>query len=110
MMRDTKEPNYIKVNLPPDKEWYKHGAGEGCWFIVDDKTKAAHDQDATGGGFYGVLDNDSLYYPGLMHGERLPIEMRGARRPVVPIEALQKWKARPVNEVIAEYMAQSNEQ
>ena len=54
----------------------------------------------------------SLGNPGLMHGERLPIEMRGKRAPVVPIEALQKWKARPVEEVLAEYaeyMAENNE-
>ena len=39
-----KEPNLIKVNLPPDEDAYKHGYGEGCFFIVDDATKAAHDQ------------------------------------------------------------------
>ena len=107
-----KEPNLIKVMVPPNKEWYEYGAGEGCWFIVDDRTKAAYDLDAIGGEFYGILDNDSYYYPGLMHGERLPIEMRGKRASVVPIEALQKWKARPVEEVLAEYaeyMAENNE-
>ena len=99
-----KEPNLIKVNIPPDREWYERGNGEGCFFIVDDRTKEAYDRDETGGGFVGILDNDSLYYPGLMHGEQLPIEMRGKKRPVVPIDALSKWKARPVEEVLAEYM------
>ena len=98
-----KEPNFIKVNLPPDEEAYKYGYGEGCFFIVDDETKEAYDRDAEDGEYYGILDNDSFYYPGLNHGERLPIEMRGEKRPVVPIDALKKWKARPVKEVIEEY-------
>ena len=83
--------NYIKANLPGTSADYENGNGEGCFFIVDDATKAAHDRDATGGGFFGILDNDSYYYPGLKHGERLPLEMRGDRRPVVPLEALQRW-------------------
>ena len=88
-----KEPNFIKVNLPQDEEAYKDGRGEGCFFIVDDRTKEAHDSDATEGEYFGILDNDSCYYPGLNHGERLPIEMRGDRRPVVPISALNEWVA-----------------
>lgn len=97
-----KEPNFIKAILPPNEDCYKCGNGEGCWFIVDDRTKTAYDLDATGGTFYGILDNDSIYYPDLKHGERLPLEMRGNRAPVVPIEALKKWKAQPVNEEIEE--------
>ena len=94
-----KEPNFIKVNLPPTMEDYERGSGEGCFFIVDDRTKAAHDLDATGGEFFGILDNNSLYYKGLEHGERLPIEMRGKQRPIVPIEALSKWEVRTPEEI-----------
>lgn len=94
-----KEPNFIKVNLPPTMEDYERGNGEGCFFIVDDETKAAYDQDATGGEFFGILDNNSLYYKGLKHGERLRIEMRGAKRPVVPLEALSKWEVRTPEEI-----------
>ena len=100
-----KEPNYIKAMIPPDIGSYNHGCGEGCFFIVDDRTKTAYDLNATGGGFFGILANDSLYYPGLKYGERLPIEMRGSRAPVVPLEALEKWKVRTPEEVIAEYNA-----
>ena len=85
--------------IPPDMEAYKHGFGEGCFFIVDDRTKTAYDLNATGGGFFGILDNNSLYYKGLKHGERLPLEMRGDRAPVVPIEALSKWEVRTPEEV-----------
>lgn len=98
-----KEPNFIKANIPPTKEHYEAGAGEGCFFIVDDRTKTAYDLNATGGGFFGILDNDSLYYPGLKHGERLPLEMRGDCRPVVPFEALSKWKAKSPEEVHKQY-------
>lgn len=96
---DPEDLNFIKVMIPPDMEAYKHGFGEGCFFIVDDRTKTAYDLNATGGGFFGILDNNSLYYKGLKHGERLPLEMRGDRAPVVPIEALSKWEVRTPEEV-----------
>ncbi len=98
-----KEPILIKANIPPSEEAYKNGYGEGCFFIVDEETKAAYDQDATGGEYFGILDNDSLYFPGLKHGERLPLEMRGTKRPIVPFEALSKWKPKPVEEVLRQY-------
>lgn len=94
-----KEPNFIKAMIPPSEEYYKHGAGEGCFFIVDDRTKTAYDLNATGGGFFGILDNNSMYYKGLKCGERLPLEMRGDRAPVVPIEALSKWEVRTPEEI-----------
>ena len=97
--QNPEDLNFIKVMIPPDEEAYKHGAGEGCFFIVDDRTKTAYDLNATGGGFFGILDNNSLYYKGLKHGERLPLEMRGDRAPVVPIEALSKWEVRTPEEV-----------
>ena len=97
------EPNYIKANIPPTEEDYQIGNGEGCFFIVDDRAKAAYDTDEAGTMYEGILANDSLYYPGLNCGEKLPLEMRGSKRPVVPLEALKKWKARPVNEVLTEY-------
>lgn len=85
---------YIKANLPATEDAYRAGTGEGCYFIVDAATKAAHDSDTEGGGYSGILDNDSAYYPGLMHGERLPLEMRGLYRPVVPFSALEPWRGK----------------
>ena len=84
--------NIIKANLPTTPEEYKTGNGEGCFFIVDDRTKEAYDNDEESGTYIGILDNDSFYYPGLRHGRRLPLEMRGANRPVVPLEALRPWR------------------
>ena len=81
--------NLIKCNLPRTPEAYEVGNGEGCFFLVDDKTKEAHDNDATEGTFFGILDNDSFDYPNLKHGVLLPLEMRGDKRPVVPLEVLQ---------------------
>lgn len=82
--------NLIKGNLTYTKESYEYSAGEGVWFIVDDETKAAYDADESGGAYEGVLANDSLYYIGLNHGVILPLEMRGNRRPVVPVEWLKE--------------------
>ena len=73
---------YIKVNLPLTEQDYLAGNGEGVWVLVDRKTKQAHDDDASGGSYVGILDNDSCYYPGLNAGALIPLEMRGACRPV----------------------------
>ena len=73
---------HIKVNLPLTEQDYLDGNGEGVWVLVDLKTKQAHDMDAEGGGYLGILDNDSCYYPGLNAGQLIPFEMRGSVRPV----------------------------
>ena len=73
---------YIKVNLPLTEQDYLAGNGEGVWVLVDPKTKQAHDTDATGGGYVGILDNDSCYYPGLNAGQLIPFELHGSYRPV----------------------------
>ena len=73
---------HIKVNLPLTEQDYLAGNGEGVWVLVDPETKKAHNTDATGRGYVGILDNDSFCYPGLNHGELLPFEMRGEHRPV----------------------------
>lgn len=44
--------------------------------------------DARGGFYFGILDNDSCYWPGLNHGAVIPFEMRGDKRPVAPYEWL----------------------
>lgn len=76
--------NEIKVNLPASQEAFESGNGEGVWVIVSDEVKAAHDNDETGIVCEGILDNDSIYYPSLLHGEAIPFELRGDCRPVTP--------------------------
>lgn len=73
---------YIQVNLPLTGQDYMTGNGEGVWVLVDLETKRAYDADAEGAGYVGILDNDSVYYPGLNHGTELPFELRGVFRPV----------------------------
>ncbi len=81
-MDKTSMTEYIQVNLPLTEQDYASGNGEGVWVLVDPETKKAYDQDITGKGYIGILDNDSCYYPGLNAGELLPFEMRGEYRPV----------------------------
>lgn len=81
---------FIKANLTCSQEAYIHGAGEGCFFIVSEDVKAAYDNDEAGTTYTGILDNDSCYFKGLYHGEELPLEMRGEKRPVVPYDYLIK--------------------
>lgn len=80
---------YIKVNIPLTEENYLSGNGEGVWVEVDEVTRAAYDNDATGGRYHGILANDSLYYPGLGCGDEIEFEMRGDRRPVVSLDFLE---------------------
>jgi hypothetical protein len=79
---------HIKVNLPDSPEAYKNGNGEGVWVLVNEDVKRAYDTDEAGTTYEGILDNDSIYYPELMHGVVIPIEMRGNNRPVTPYEWL----------------------
>lgn len=85
---------YIKINLSLTKEDYMIGSGEGVWVLVDLKTKRDYDEDATGGGYVGKLDNNSIYYPGLNAGELIPFEMRGALRPVADFHSFLSKRAR----------------
>ena len=58
----------IRINLPLSGWDYAFGIGEAAWAIVDPETKEAHDADAEGEGYSGVLKADSAYYPGLKAG------------------------------------------
>lgn len=79
---------YIKVNLPATEEAYINGNGDGVFMLVSEEVKKAYDSDENGTIYKGILDNDSIYYNGLYHGEELIIEMRGDKRPVVPYNYL----------------------
>lgn len=81
-MDKSRMTEHIKVNFPPTAEDFASGNGEGMWVLVDPETKAAHDADATGGSYAGILDNDSIYFPGLGHGDAVRFEMRGEYLPV----------------------------
>ena len=77
--------HHIKVNLPETEEEYIDGNGEGVWVLVDDDTYNRYQLDDFDAGTYvGILDNDSVYYPHMVHGMAVVIEMRGDHRPVVP--------------------------
>lgn len=81
---------YIKVNLPASQEAYDRGNGEGVWCLVTEDVKKAYDADEVGTSYTAILDNDSVYYPKLVHGTKIPIEMRGEYRPVVSYKWLIK--------------------
>ena len=66
-----------------------NGAWEDCTPMVKvnntwKDVKKAYDTDEEGTSYTAILDNDSVYYPALIHGTEIPIEMRGENRPVVP--------------------------
>lgn len=74
---------YIKVNLPDSPEAESAGNGEGVFVLVNEEVKRAYDADEAGTTYSGILDNDSIYYPELLHGTPIKFEMRGEYRPVV---------------------------
>ena len=88
----------IKVNLPPCEEMEQHSAGEGCFVLVTPEVKKAYDEDESGTSYEGVLNNDSLYFPGLMHGTIIPFEMRGEKRPIVRFNWLLENYGEPAPE------------
>ena len=81
-MDKRKMTKYIKVNFPLTAEDFASGNGEGMFVLVDQKTKNAYDKDISGGRWVGILDNDSIYFPGLKAGAIVQFEMRGENRPV----------------------------
>jgi len=84
---EEKGMKYIKINIPENEESYNSGNGEGVWVLVDAKAKKAYHTDEEGTSYSGILDNDSIFYSGLVAGVIIPFEMRGDKRPVVPF----KW-------------------
>lgn len=82
--------HHIKVNIPTTEEEYEKGHGEGCWFLVNEETKKAYEEDVEGGTYNGILDNEPIEHPMLKLGDLLPIEMRGKKRPVVSLKELKK--------------------
>ena len=76
---------HIKVNLPFNEDAEKQSYGEGVFCLVYEDAKRAYDADENGTIYEGFIDNDSLYYPELKHGFKVPIKMQGAElRPIVP--------------------------
>lgn len=94
----AKYTEYIKANLPASLDDEKQGAGEGVFVLVDPTTKRAYDTDEAGTKYKGILDNDSLYYPGLKQGTVLSFEMRGEKRPVVSFNWLVENYGNPAPE------------
>ena len=74
--------DHIRVNLPETHEDEATGNGEGCWALVSHEVKAAYDSNETGGDYFGILDNDSIYYPGIDHGAIILFTLRGTGRAI----------------------------
>ena len=87
-LKEFEALEHIKANLPANQTSYEEGSGEGVFILVTPEVKAAYDNNETGGNYEGILDNDSMYYPELKHGARIPLEMRGNNRPVCPLNWL----------------------
>ena len=81
---------YIKVNLPANQEAYNSGNGEGVWCLVTEEVKKAHDADEEDTSYTAIIDNDSVYYPKLVHGTEIPIEMRGKKQTSSTIRLVNK--------------------
>ena len=74
--------DHIRVNLPATPEDEGTGNGEGCWALVTSEAKAAYDSNETGGEYFGILDNDSIFYPSIDHGAIILLSLRGPDRAI----------------------------
>ncbi len=82
----------IKVNLPKNAKEFDAGLGEGVWAEIDDAAAKAYEEDAVGGKYIGILQNDSIQYPGLKVGAEITFELRGNNRPIAILEQRSsKW-------------------
>ena len=83
---------HIKANLPTSQEGDKQGNGEGVFVLIDEETKKAYNNDQAGGLYTAILDNDSIEWPELKPGTRIPLTLRGTFRPVVPFSWLENYR------------------
>ena len=66
---------HIKVNLPSNEKSYLSGNGEGCWVLVNEDAFKAYENDENSTTYNGILDNDSIYYPGLLAGTKYRLKL-----------------------------------
>ncbi|OPY58710.1 MAG: hypothetical protein A4E55_00765 [Pelotomaculum sp. PtaU1.Bin035] len=92
----------IKVYLPACEDEYLTGFGESVKCLVDQETKKLIDKNITGRVALAMLQNDSLYYPGLIAGEVVAIELRGPGPPIAIFEELV-WRFGGVAEKAREF-------
>ena len=81
-MEQSKRWTLIKVNFPRSARDLEDGSGEGMWVIIDPESKDIYDADTEGDIITGILDNDSMDNPDLVHGTPILCETRGYHRPV----------------------------
>ena len=81
---------HVKVNFPYDEAGFEHGNGEGMFVIVTDEVHAeVMDDSSRGVRLRGILDNDSIDRPFLVHGLEVEFVTRGEFRPVALMEGLE---------------------
>jgi hypothetical protein len=91
----------IEVNIPYTEAMYRSGHGERVWLEVDRETAKAYDNDETGVGYFGIMRNNSRYFPELRFLDVVPFEMRGRSSPVVEWSFLKDKQPLPYAEYAA---------
>lgn len=85
------EKLYLQVNLPDKHSSYLSGNGEGCWAIpLTKEDKVFLDEDKPNTTAKIILCNGSVYFPPIVYGTVLQVEIRSGKRPVLDIEWMQK--------------------
>ncbi|MDF9409062.1 hypothetical protein L7E55_11935 [Pelotomaculum isophthalicicum JI] len=92
----------IKIFLPACRDEFLTGFGESVKCLVDQETKKLIDKNITGRVALAMLQNDSLYYPGLIAGEVVAVELRGPGPPIAIFEELV-WRFGGVAKQAREY-------
>lgn len=83
---DVLNKGYLKVNLPDNMRGYQGGNGEGCWaYPLTEEDARIIEEDKSGQKAKIILCNHSFYFPPLVYGSVLQVEMRPGFRPVLDI-------------------------
>lgn len=76
------DENLIKIRIPLDQVWWLSPQAEKIWLEVDDLTYQEYKNGKIGGPYYGMLRNDSYFFPkSLEYGTYIPFMLTGEEFP-----------------------------
>jgi len=94
--------NFVKVNVPGSEAQEKNGTGESIWAELTDHDTRRYYSNGTGTA-YAIIRNDSFFFQELRYGQRVQIQLRGKKAPIISFaRTLKKLTANPMAAPYAE--------
>lgn len=79
---------FLMINLPNTLANYEAGRGESIWAYTDEESYKKWLKGEKDSIIYVKVLNDSIYYKELQYEDLMPVELRGASKPVAIYEEL----------------------